>query len=58
MVLVVPPGAGDGLQASKRGVMEIADIIAVNKADAELLPLARRLQVRKQDSPRQTLNLH
>lgn len=45
VVLVLPPAAGDGLQASKRGVMEVADIIAVNKADGPLLPLARRLQV-------------
>ncbi len=45
VILVVPPGAGDGLQAAKRGVMEIADIVAVNKADGDLLPLAKRLKV-------------
>lgn len=32
-VLVFPPGLGDGVQAIKAGIMEIADIFAVNKAD-------------------------
>jgi LAO/AO transport system kinase len=33
VVLVLQPGAGDELQAMKRGVLEIADVIVVNKAD-------------------------
>jgi LAO/AO transport system kinase len=32
-VVVIPPGLGDGVQAIKAGIMEIADIFAVNKAD-------------------------
>lgn len=32
-VVVVVPGAGDDVQAMKAGVMEIADIFVVNKAD-------------------------
>jgi LAO/AO transport system kinase len=36
-VLVLVPGLGDDVQAMKSGVMEVADVIAVNKAD---LPLA------------------
>lgn len=32
-VLVVVPGAGDDVQAIKAGVLEVAQIIAVNKAD-------------------------
>lgn len=40
-VLLIPPGAGDDLQASKKGVMEFADLVAVNKADGDLLALAR-----------------
>jgi LAO/AO transport system kinase len=32
-VLLVAPGAGDELQGMKRGILEIADVIAVNKAD-------------------------
>jgi LAO/AO transport system kinase len=35
VVFVVPPGSGDGLQGSKKGVMEIADMICVNKFDGE-----------------------
>lgn len=34
-VVLVAPGAGDGIQAAKAGVLEIADIFAVNKADRE-----------------------
>ena len=33
VVLVLVPGSGDSVQALKAGVMEIPDIIAVNKAD-------------------------
>lgn len=33
VVLVLTPGAGDELQGLKRGIVEHADIIAVNKAD-------------------------
>jgi LAO/AO transport system kinase len=33
IVLVVMPGAGDQIQAMKSGILEMADIIAVNKAD-------------------------
>jgi LAO/AO transport system kinase len=32
-VLVVAPGAGDELQGMKRGIVEVADVVAVNKAD-------------------------
>jgi LAO/AO transport system kinase len=31
--VVIPPGMGDGVQAIKAGIMEIADIFVVNKAD-------------------------
>ena len=34
-VVVVAPGAGDDVQALKAGLMEIADIFVVNKADRE-----------------------
>src|SRR3954470_15064819 len=36
IVLVLMPGAGDSIQALKAGVMEIPDIIVVNKADHPL----------------------
>ena len=35
VVLVLAPGAGDGVQAAKAGILEIADIYVVNKADRE-----------------------
>jgi LAO/AO transport system kinase len=35
------PGAGDELQALKKGVVELADMIAVNKADGDNIPRAR-----------------
>ena len=41
-VVVVNPGWGDALQASKAGLMEIADIFVVNKADRDG---AERLQL-------------
>ena len=34
-VVVTMPGSGDGIQALKAGVMEIADLFLVNKADHE-----------------------
>ena len=36
VVLVLMPGAGDSVQALKAGVMEIPDVIVVNKADHPL----------------------
>ncbi len=35
-VLLLAPGGGDELQGVKRGIMEIADLILINKADGEL----------------------
>jgi len=40
--LVLAPGGGDELQGIKRGVVELADVMAVNKADGDLEPAARR----------------
>jgi LAO/AO transport system kinase len=40
LVVVVPPDAGDAIQAMKAGIAEIGDIFAVNKAD---LPTAPRM---------------
>lgn len=55
-IVVCPPGLGDDVQASKAGILEIADILVVNKSD---LPLAERtvrelqemLTLRKQTGP-------
>jgi len=35
VILVLAPGLGDEIQAMKAGIMEIADILVVNKADRE-----------------------
>jgi LAO/AO transport system kinase len=34
-VVVVNPGWGDGVQANKAGILEVADVFAVNKADRD-----------------------
>ena len=41
-VLLVSPGGGDDLQGIKRGVMELADLVLVTKADGDLLAAANR----------------
>ncbi|HSF96216.1 MAG TPA: methylmalonyl Co-A mutase-associated GTPase MeaB [Thermohalobaculum sp.] len=39
-VLLLAPAGGDELQGVKRGIMEIADLVVVNKADGALKPVA------------------
>lgn len=41
-LLLLAPAGGDELQGVKRGIMEIADIILINKADGDLKPAATR----------------
>ena len=41
-VLMLHPGGGDELQGIKRGIMEEADLIVVNKADGDLKTAAQR----------------
>ena len=41
-VLLLAPAGGDELQGVKRGIMEMADLILVNKADGALRPAALR----------------
>ncbi len=43
-LLLLAPGGGDELQGLKKGIVELADLIVVNKADGELADAARRLQ--------------
>lgn len=40
VLVVLCPGAGDGIQAMKAGILEVADVLVVNKSD---LPGAERL---------------
>ena len=39
-LLLVAPGGGDELQGIKRGIMELADLVVVNKADGDLAAAA------------------
>ena len=41
-LLLLLPGAGDELQGIKRGIVEMADILAVNKADGDRMKLANQ----------------
>ena len=42
--LLVSPGGGDELQGIKRGVVELADLVVVTKADGELAGAARQAE--------------
>src|SRR5208282_5908649 len=42
VLLLLLPGAGDELQGIKRGILELVDAVAVNKADGESLERAKR----------------
>jgi LAO/AO transport system kinase len=39
-MVLVAPGGGDELQGLKRGIMELADLVVVNKADGDLAATA------------------
>jgi LAO/AO transport system ATPase len=41
-IVVCPPGLGDGVQAIKAGILEIADVLVVNKADLPAAEVAAR----------------
>jgi LAO/AO transport system kinase len=53
-VLLLAPAGGDELQGIKRGVMELADLVVVNKADGALLDAARHAAAEH----RHALHLH
>ncbi len=55
-VLLQLPNAGDDLQAIKKGVMELADLVVINKADIDA-DAARRAQAQIQSSLR-LLGMH
>lgn len=42
VLLLLLPGAGDDLQGIKRGILEMVDLVAVNKADGDNLAAARQ----------------
>ena len=49
-LLITLAGAGDELQGMKRGVMELADLVAVNKADGTNLRAAERARAEAQNA--------
>ena len=49
LVLMIP-NAGDELQGIKRGIMELADALVINKADGESVNLAARTQQHYQNA--------
>ncbi|MHC1706878.1 MAG: methylmalonyl Co-A mutase-associated GTPase MeaB [Bacteroidales bacterium] len=49
-LLLMLPGAGDELQGIKRGIMEMADAILINKADGDQLPLANLAKAQYQNA--------
>ena len=51
-LLLLLPGAGDELQGLKRGIVELVDAVAVNKADGDSLGMARQAQAEYQGALR------
>lgn len=43
-VMLISPTGGDELQGLKKGIVELVDLIVINKADGELVPSARHVQ--------------
>ena len=41
---IIQPGSGDELQGIKRGIVELADLLVVTKADGDQLAQAKRIQ--------------
>lgn len=52
-LVMMLPGAGDSLQGIKRGILEITDILVVNKADGD----QERLALKARDEYEQTFHL-
>ena len=49
-MLITLAGAGDELQGMKRGVMELADVVAINKADGSNIKAAERARSEAQNA--------
>ncbi|NOZ34889.1 MAG: methylmalonyl Co-A mutase-associated GTPase MeaB [Chlorobi bacterium] len=49
-MLLMLAGAGDELQGIKRGIMEMADLIVINKADGDNMPNALRAKAEYQNA--------
>ncbi|MEM6319596.1 MAG: methylmalonyl Co-A mutase-associated GTPase MeaB [Bacteroidota bacterium] len=44
-LLLLLPGSGDELQGIKRGIVEMADLVLINKADGDRVALAKKTKV-------------
>ena len=55
---MVPPGSGDALQGAKKGVMEIADLIVVNKYDGDFKPACNALKRKLTSALSLTMSKH
>jgi LAO/AO transport system kinase len=44
LILLLSPGGGDDLQASKKGITESADLILITKADGDLIQTANQMK--------------
>lgn len=42
LLLMLAPGGGDELQGTKKGIVEVADMLVINKADGETQTMARK----------------
>lgn len=49
-LVLMMPNAGDELQGIKKGIMELADALVINKADGESINLAKRTQSQYQSA--------
>jgi LAO/AO transport system kinase len=49
-LLLIQPGGGDELQGIKRGITELADVVAINKADGNLSNLAKIAKAQYQNA--------
>ena len=58
VVFVVPPGSGDSLQGAKKGIMEIADIVCINKYDGNFKKPCERLKRQIQSAISLTMSKH
>ncbi|GCB77096.1 hypothetical protein scyTo_0018427 [Scyliorhinus torazame] len=44
LILFIPPAGGDELQGIKRGIIEMADLVVITKADGDFLLPAKKIQ--------------
>jgi len=57
-LVLMLPNAGDELQGIKRGIVELADLIAINKADGDAKPAAERARKQYEGALRYLTPIH